>query len=93
MPLPDHHRPLSEHERRALAEIEATFDSEARSRRHRLRLLLWSSVIAALAIAEAVVIALAVVGGLAGTVAVPFAGLAGTLLGALAVRAFALRPV
>jgi hypothetical protein len=92
MRLPDHQRPLSEHERRVLAEIEASFDTDTRSRRRRLRLALWSFVIAALALAEAVVVVLAMVGGLAGSVAVPLAGLSGTLLGALALRACALRP-
>jgi hypothetical protein len=38
MPLSDHDRPLSEHERRALAEIESDLAAAVRSRQRRRRL-------------------------------------------------------
>ncbi len=84
MPLSDHDRPLTEHERRVLAAIEAGLTASARSRRRRWHLIGRSLLIGGLGLAEIAVLTIAGVGLLPVLAAAILAGSLGSLFGAAA---------
>jgi hypothetical protein len=89
MLLPDHERPLSEHERRALSEIESNLATAVRSRRHRRRMKLCYLAVLCLCVAVAVVVAVTALAVLPASLAALVTGLLGTLIGGLTVYTWA----
>jgi hypothetical protein len=89
MPLPDHERPLSEHERRALSEIESNLAAAVRSRRHHRRMQLCYLAALCLCVAVAVVVAVTALALLPAALAALVTGLLGALIGGLTAHTWA----
>ena len=89
MALPEHERPLSDHERRALAEIESGLATAIQYRRRRRRLAVCRIAILALCIGAAVVVAVTALALLPAAPAALVTGLLGTLIGGLTVHTWA----